>query len=76
MRYDLWDLDTANLHGNFSTEEEALALVRTLVDAFGEEFAEDLQLGGCDDAGQPITPLRGAALLKRAKAHDKVSMAP
>ena len=73
MRYDLWDIDTGNLHGNFSTEKEALELVRTLVDAFGEAFTEDLQLGGCDDAGRPIAPLRGAALLKRAIARDKVN---
>ena len=71
MRYDLWDIDTGNLHGNFSTEEEALDLVRTLVAAFGAEFAEDLQLGGRDDAGQPFAPIGGAALLRRAKTRSE-----
>jgi hypothetical protein len=68
MQYDLWDIDTGNLHGNFATELDALKLVRVLVAAYGEAIVEDLQLGGRDDSGRPLTAIRGADLLERARA--------
>ena len=45
MRDDLLDVETGNLFGRFSTEEEALAFVRALIDANGAAAVESLALG-------------------------------
>ncbi len=68
MHFDLWDVATGNYYGRFSTEDEALVLVRTLVREYGPAYADDLNLGAEDDEGRFAEPLSGAALLDRIEA--------
>jgi hypothetical protein len=68
MHYDLWDVETGNYLGRYATEEEALAVVRALVEQYGDHYADDLNLGMEDDAGNVGEPLSGPALLARAAA--------
>ena len=65
--YDLWDVDSGNNLGHFASEAEAFERVRVLLDAYGEAYAEDLQLGGQDEEGRLVPPLAGAALARRAR---------
>ncbi|MSQ27091.1 MAG: hypothetical protein EXR51_03000 [Dehalococcoidia bacterium] len=66
--YELWDLQSRNLIGTYSTEAEALAVVSSVVALSGGPYAEDLALGWADD--QDETPggqiATGAALIERA----------
>ena len=64
MAYDLWDVELGKQFGSFRTETEALRLVRLMIDAYGEEYAADL-----DQAGPGLEPnLTGAALVERARS--------
>src|SRR5262245_36317608 len=67
MKYTLWDTETSNSFGAFEDEKEVLALVRTLVDHYGEQYADDLGLGRVTDEGKILPPLSGIALITRAK---------
>ena len=51
MAYDLWDIESGNIVNTFETEREALAVVRTLLDLNGPEYAQALSLGFEDDDG-------------------------
>ncbi len=44
MTYELWDVDAANTIGTFPSEEEAIGVVTTLLDAYGPGYANDLSL--------------------------------
>lgn len=68
MRYYLWDTDVAKLLGTYGAEDEALILVRTLVDRYGDAYAEELSLGVELDDGSTGEALGGASLLARSKA--------
>ncbi len=65
MKYTLWDTETSNQFGQFEDENEVLALVRTLVNHYGERYAEDLGLGRVNEEGVILEPLSGAALIAR-----------
>jgi len=67
MIYRVWDTDINRLHGTYDTEEDALALVRTLVTAYGDDYAEDLAVGGERPEGTFTEPLSGADLLAYAE---------
>jgi hypothetical protein len=67
MHYDLWDVETGNYFGRFEREEDALAVVRTLVSHYGNGYADRLSLGAEDDDGSWTEPIEGAALLARTK---------
>ena len=65
MVYRLFDTSINRLFGSFDTEEDALALVWTVVGA-NRDDADDLALG-CERAdGSFAAPLSGATLLARA----------
>jgi hypothetical protein len=63
MRYDLWEVESGNCLGRHPTDEEALAVVRALVEHYEPDSADDLNLGGEDEAGRFAEPFSGAALL-------------
>ncbi len=67
MQYTVLDIGINKLLGTFSTESEALALARALVDANGVDYTDDLSIGWMDDAGRYGEPLSGAALLARIR---------
>ena len=65
--YDLWDVEIKKYLGRFETEAEALALVRGLLDANGDDYAADLELGAVEDEFGERN-LTGVALAQRARA--------
>ena len=65
MTFNLWDTATSNSFGQYEDEREVLELVRTLVDYYGEDYADDLGLGRVTDEGEIVEPLSGAALIAR-----------
>lgn len=67
-RYDLLDRDTGNLVGRFASEDDALAFVRGLIEANGDDVVDTIMLGGRDDRGHVLPAESGAALAQRAMA--------
>ena len=49
MSYVLWDVETGNVVGDFATEDEALAVVRELLDDNAPDYVDALSLGRTDD---------------------------
>ncbi len=66
--YDLWDTQSGNMIGTFDSESEALSVVRDLIADFGNEFADELDLGWIAPDGRSRSTASGAALLERAYA--------
>lgn len=67
MKYRLWDTDINRLFGAFDNEAEALAMVRTLIESYGDAYADDLALG-CERLDGSFTPpLIGTALIARTR---------
>jgi hypothetical protein len=52
--FELWDIDSGNVVGSFSTEEDALEVVATLLQSYGRDYARQLALGRRDG----IAPLQ------------------
>jgi hypothetical protein len=67
ISYELWDLKTRNAVGGYSTEAEALDVVRRTIDANGPEFANDLALLRVTAHGRAKPVAVGAALADRAR---------
>ncbi len=65
--YDVWDTDTNNVVGHYTSEDDALRFVRDLLDTYGDAYADDLQLGGRDNADRIFPPLGGAGLVAKAR---------
>lgn len=66
VRYEIWDTETGNLIGEFSSEEEALELVRNAIDDWGMDAAASLVMGYGEDNSVASQVIEGRALLKRA----------
>jgi hypothetical protein len=67
--YDLWDVEVKKFLGRFESEADALALVRGLLDANGDDYAADLELGAVEDETGAHN-LTGEALAQRARKAD------
>jgi len=63
--YDVLDAETGNLFGRFPTEAEALAFVRSLIEANGAAVTDTVLFGGRDDAGHVLPVETGASLARR-----------
>lgn len=68
MAFDLWDIETANLVGDYPTEEAALDAERTSLQGHGAEAVAALALAYEDEAGETYPIATGAALVERARA--------
>jgi hypothetical protein len=66
--YELWDLETRNLVGNFDTQEEALLFVREVLDTYGLEAAKTFALGTEDENGETTAIAQGPALVDLARS--------
>jgi hypothetical protein len=66
MRYRIWDTEINRLFGAFVNEADALALVRTLINASGEAYANDLAVGCGRPDGTFTGPRSDAALVSDA----------
>jgi hypothetical protein len=65
MKYDLWDVPARFFFDRFTSEDEAFAFVRALLDEYGEPYANDLELV-IGEGGE--RNLSGAALIARARS--------
>ncbi len=72
MIHDLWDVEAGFYFGRFETEDDALAFVRELIDANGEEYADALELGSPDDPSASRSA-SGAALVERARRPVRIA---
>lgn len=68
MIYELWDTESGNLIQAYESEADALALVRSAVDAYGAEYAADLALLLDSGRGDLTTIASGQDLAQRARA--------
>lgn len=62
MTYDLWDVDIGKFIARFNDEEPARALVKSLIDQYGPEYAASLAIGRVQDDGTILPPLAGVDL--------------
>ncbi len=67
-RYEVMDLPSASLLGCYESEEEALAVVRSLLEVNDPSWVDDLAIGHERADGSAGEPLYGAALLARLEA--------
>jgi hypothetical protein len=68
MSYTLWDVGVGKYLGEYAAEPAVFSLVRSLLDQFGDAYADDLELAVEDDDGRLVESLSGAALRGRARA--------
>ena len=66
MTYEIWDVATRNLVGDYDTEEQALAFVREVASEHGLPAAEELALGKVNKRGQALLVAAGKELCQRA----------
>ena len=67
MAYEIWEMRTGNLVASFSTERDALTLVRDAVNAHGDAYVESLALVYEGDDGSTTTVTTSYALIERAQ---------
>jgi hypothetical protein len=68
MTYELWDVETGNMIDCYDRESDALALVRSGIVQFGEDYAATLALLFEDPAGNLTQMAAGTELAERARA--------
>jgi hypothetical protein len=66
MIWTIWDLDSGNLVGTYDTEQEALAVLRSAIKAYGASYTDGLVLGREDSEGRPKALVEGQELARRA----------
>ena len=67
MTYEIWNTNTGNAMGEFTSEAEALAFVREAVCRHGRAYADQLFLG-VTSGGRSKPVAEGSALADRAAA--------
>jgi hypothetical protein len=67
MYYELWDFASANMIGDYATEEEALAVIRGAVAEHGPAVVMALALGESDEHGNGRMIASGPDLIERAQ---------
>lgn len=68
MAYELWNLESGNMIGDFSTEEAALVEVHAVVRSHGAVTVAAWALAYEDDDGETHPIAEGAVLAQRAAA--------
>jgi hypothetical protein len=66
MQFELWDVDGANLVGFFAAEDEALNVVRDMVDTYGPDSVATYVLSTIGDNGARDVVADGNALVRLA----------
>lgn len=67
MTYEVWDRDTSNRLGKFSSEDAAYDLVRTIERDLGPAAVDDLVLAVTDQDGGMMVVAEGRDLIQRAR---------
>jgi hypothetical protein len=73
MPYELWDVEAGRGIASYRSVDEALALVRTLLDRVGVASADDLDLAVEDDGGTVVELVTGSPLAARAEAAARIA---
>jgi hypothetical protein len=60
--YELMDIDTGNVVGFYASRDEALSIVRSAFDRYGEPGIADLSLSFQDETGEMRLVAEGVAL--------------
>ncbi len=68
MKYRLWDTDVGRLVGTYDGTDEPLGVVLVFIDAYGDEYAENLTLAPEGDGGKAGEPRSGHELVAMARA--------
>lgn len=66
MTYELWDMQTGNLAGDYSSEAEALAALREIIAVYGRGWVKEWELVRVANDGTPTQLACGDALLAAA----------
>jgi hypothetical protein len=66
MAYELWEAATANMIGDYPTENAALGAVRAEIDVHGRGYVDTLVLVHEEQRGRSRTIAPGPALADRA----------
>ena len=66
MAFELWDTRTANIIGDFPTEQAALEAIREAIQAHGRAYVESWGLAHEDRRGRTKAIAHGALLAERA----------
>ncbi|MGH2560412.1 MAG: hypothetical protein ACRDJH_15225 [Thermomicrobiales bacterium] len=67
--YELWDIETGNIVGDFSTADDALKVVQGLLDSYGPDYASDLTLSGRDGTNDARVIASGQQLVDMLERH-------
>ena len=67
--FELWNMNSGNLLGTFTTEEAALSAVREAVTRHGLAYVDALALGHENSRGRSRIVAQGTALLHRVGWH-------
>lgn len=69
--YELWDIESGNLVGNYIALVDALAIVRGTAERFGDDAVLRLALGREDD-GVSTSIAGGSALIELARRPESL----
>lgn len=69
MPYELWDIETRNMIGNYATEAEALERVRLDFECLGRDFVSTYVLDGPNHIGWKHQIAEGEDLIRLAQHH-------
>lgn len=67
MAYELWDTESGNLLGAYTTEATALAVVRQAINEHGSAYVATLALAYESPSGATTTIAEGTALIHHAQ---------
>jgi hypothetical protein len=68
--FELWDVETGNLIGDFSTAADAFDVVQTLLDAYGPSYANELNLSEREGSKAARVIGSGQQLIDMLDRHD------
>ena len=71
--FELWSMTSRNLYGTFSSEDEALAVVRQLVDDHGRDYGARFALGQEHSTGASQSIAMGEDLVQLAERRARVA---
>ena len=75
MFYELWHVPSANVVGTFDTKDEALSLIRDVLEQHGADAAQEYLLGQEDKAGRSRLIAEGKALVALVSVKKKAKRA-
>ena len=73
MFYVLWDVEAGNIVGDFATVNEALSIVRELLDDNAPDYADALSLGRTANNGATRLVAEGQGLASKVRGDPDTS---